>query len=295
MNKNLKHRAGFVAIIGKPNVGKSTLMEKLVGEKLSIITPKAQTTRHNILGIVNEDDRQIIFVDTPGLIPDPKYALQKQMMAFVRQSLTDLELVLYMTTIFEDPQQVVLQIQNIKLKTLILINKIDLGEQKKVSKQIQYFQKQCPTCEVIPLSALHNLGVGSLPDLIYKHLPMHPPYYPKDTLTTRPLRFFIAERIREKIFLNYRKEIPYCSEVVIDTFKAEAEIIRIIGRIIVERQTQKNIIVGKNGRMIKGMSIAARQDLEKFLGKKIFLHLEVKVSEKWRQKNSKLKEFGYIE
>ena len=295
MTETADHRAGFVGIIGNPNVGKSTLMEKLVGEKLSIITPKAQTTRHNILGIVNEDDRQIIFVDTPGLIQDPKYTLQKQMMAFVRQSLKDLELVLYMTTIFEAPEQVSLQLQNIKLKTLIIINKIDLGEQKKVAEQIRYFENRHPNSEVIPLSALHNLGTASLAGLIYKNLPVHPPYYPKDTLTTRPLQFFIAERIREQIFLNYRKEIPYCSEVVIDTFKEEAEIIRIIGRIIVERQTQKNIMVGKGGRMIKGMSIAARRDLEQFLGKKIFLHLEVKVIEKWRQKNSKLKEFGYIE
>ena len=295
MNRDTDHRAGFIGILGKPNVGKSTLMEKLIGEKLSIITPKAQTTRHNILGIVNHPNSQIIFIDTPGLIDQPKYALHKQMMAFVRQSLKDLEVLLYLTTVFEKPEDVHLTLQNIKLKIIIIINKIDLGVQENIRKQITYFEEHHPDHEIIPISALHDLGTAKLQESISKSLPIHPPYYAKDTLTTRPLRFFIAERIREKIFLNYRKEIPYCSEVIIDSFKDEPNLIRITGRIIVERQTQKQIIVGKGGRMIKGISIAARRDLQTFLGKKIFLQLEVKIMPKWRQKNAKLKEFGYLE
>ncbi len=294
-SKEEPHYAGFVGIIGLANAGKSTLMEKVLGEKLSIITPKAQTTRHNILGIVNEKNSQIIFIDTPGIIKKPQYSLQRQMMAFVRESLKDLEVVIYMTTVFENPEDILEHIKQINLPIILVINKIDLGNPEDILKQVAFFEKKVPQHEIIVLSALLGLGLLKLQELIKQKLPLHPPYYDKDVLTDRPLRFFISEIIREKILLIYQKEIPYCSEVVIDSFKSEKDIIHITGRIIVERETQKHIVVGKGARMIKAVSIAARKDLRNFLKKKIFLHLEVKVIPKWREKNSTLKEFGYIQ
>jgi GTP-binding protein Era len=298
----MAHKAGFVSIIGKPNVGKSTLMNVLVGERLSIITPKAQTTRHRILGIVNEEEYQIVFSDTPGIIK-PKYSLQESMMSFVNGSLTDADVLLFVTDINEqhDEEDVLEKMLNRNIPTIVLINKIDKAAQELVDEKIAYWQEKLNPVAIYAISALHKHNVDGLLDRVLEMLPVHPPYYDKEELTDRSERFFVSEIIREKIFLNYQKEIPYSTEVVVKSFKEEELrsgkagdlMVRITAEIIVERDSQKNILIGTGGSMLKKVGTEARLEIEKFLGNKVFLELFVKVIPDWRSKKNYLKSFGY--
>ncbi|MCX2573339.1 GTPase Era [Pedobacter sandarakinus] len=295
----MAHKAGFVSIIGKPNVGKSTLMNVLVGERLSIITPKAQTTRHRILGIVNEEDYQIVFSDTPGIIK-PKYSLQESMMSFVNGSLTDADVLLFVTDINEehDEDDVLNKILDRNIPTIVLINKIDKALQEQVDEKIAYWQEKLNPVAIYAISALHNHNVDGLLDRVLEMLPEHPAYYDKEELTDRSERFFVSEIVREKIFLNYQKEIPYSTEVVVKSFKHEelktkGQMIRISAEIVVERDSQKNILIGTGGSMLKKVGTEARIEIEKFLDSKVFLELFVKVIPDWRSKKNYLKSFGY--
>ena len=296
----MTHKAGFVSIIGKPNVGKSTLMNVLVGERLSIITPKAQTTRHRILGIVNEEDYQIVFSDTPGVIK-PKYSLQESMMSFVNGSLADADLLLFVNDINEkhDEEDVMEKILNRNIPTIVLINKIDQASQELVEEKIAYWKEKLNPIAIYAISALHKHNVDGLLERILETLPVHPPYYDKEEYTDRSERFFVSEMIREKIFTNYQKEIPYSTEVVVKSFKEEemkngkGEMIRIAAEIIVERDSQKNILIGTAGSMLKKVGTEARLEIEKFLDKKVFLEMHVKVIPDWRSKKNYLKSFGY--
>ncbi len=290
----MSHKAGFVSIVGKPNVGKSTLMNALVGEKLSIITPKAQTTRHRILGVVNGDDYQIVFSDTPGVIK-PAYGLQESMMNFVKGSLTDADIVIFVTDINEkyDESDVIDRLKNISSPIAIVINKIDKSAEEYVKAKAKYWQETLNPSAVFAVSALHEHNVEAVMQFILDELPEHPPYYDKDELTDRSERFFVSEMIREKIFKLYEKEIPYSTEVTITAFKEESKITRISAEIIVERESQKNILIGKGGEMMKKVGTYARQDIEEFLQKKVFLELFVKVIPDWRNKKSYLKSLGY--
>jgi len=291
----LPHKAGFVSIIGKPNVGKSSLMNKLVGENLSIITAKAQTTRHRIMGILNGDDFQIVYSDTPGLL-EPKYELQKAMMNYVKVSLEDADLILLIVELGEKyDEQLLERFKKFKTPIVLLINKIDLGKGSQVNDKIEYWRDLIKPESIIPVSAKTGENLDQVLTTIKKYLPEHPGYYPKDDLTDRSERFFAAEIIREKIFLNYEQEIPYSSEVSIESFKEEKEIIRIRATIFVERDSQKGILIGKAGSSLKKVGTEARKDLEKFFGKKIFLETHVKVADNWRKENLKLKHFGYLE
>lgn len=292
----MKHRSGFVNIIGHPNVGKSTLMNQLVGEKLSIITSKAQTTRHRILGIVNEEDYQIIYSDTPGVI-EPAYKLQEGMMKFVFNSLEDADLFLLMV---ECGQQ---QFKNEKLfeflrqtetPIILLINKIDVSNQEVLEEQMEHWHKELPKAEVMPISALHNFNIELLKEKIVKMLPECPPYYPKDSLTDKTERFFVEEKIREKILLNYEQEVPYSTEVLVEEFKEEEDIIRIRANIFVSRDSQKGILIGRGGSKLKKVGTEARKELEAFFEKKIYLNLFVKVNKDWRNDEGQLKRFGYL-
>jgi GTPase len=288
------HKAGFVSIIGKPNVGKSTLMNVLVGERLSIITSKAQTTRHRIMGILNGDDFQIVYSDTPGII-QPKYELHESMMEFVRGSLEDADVVLFVTDIYEkwDEDEVIKRLEKSKAKILLLINKTDQATSDEVLEKINYWKDKVQAEEIIPISALNKKNTDKVFELILKHLPEHPAYFPKDELTDKPERFFAAEMIREKIFLTYKKEIPYSCEVVIEEFKEDETIIRMRAEIIVERRSQKGIIIGHGGEMLKKVGSQARVDLEDFFQKKVFLEIFVKVKENWRSDPKSLSRFGY--
>jgi GTPase len=290
----MPHKAGFVSLIGKPNVGKSTLMNALVGEKMSIVTPKAQTTRHRILGIVNEEDYQIVFSDTPGVI-EPKYGLQESMMGFVRESLVDADVILFVTDINEkyDEQDVVTRLKNSASPIAVIINKIDKSSEEKVKEKIAFWEETLNPHAIFAVSALHDHNVASVMQFILDKLPEHPPYYEKDALTDKNERFFVSEMIREKIFKLYEKEIPYSTEVVITSFKEEPAITRISAEIIVERDSQKNILIGKGGEMIKKVGTYARKDIEEFLQKKVFLELFVKVLSDWRNRKNYLKRFGY--
>jgi len=296
----MAHKAGFVSIIGKPNVGKSTLMNVLVGERLSIITPKAQTTRHRILGIVNEEDYQIVFSDTPGIIK-PKYSLQESMMSFVNGSLTDADVLLFVTDINEthDEDDVLEKILNRNIPTIVLINKIDKALQEQVDEKITYWQEKLNPVAIYAISALHNHNVDGLLDRVLEMLPEHPAYYDKEEYTDRSERFFVSEIIREKIFLNYQKEIPYSTEVIVKSFKEEemkngkGSMVRITAEIVVERDSQKNILIGTAGSMLKKVGTEARIEIEKFLDTKVFLEMFVKVIPDWRSKKNYLKSFGY--
>lgn len=290
----MSHKAGFVSIIGKPNVGKSTLMNALVGEKLSIITPKAQTTRHRILGIVNEEDSQIVFSDTPGIIK-PRYGLQDSMMNFVKGALSDADLILFVTDINEqhDENDVLEKIINTTIPMIVLINKIDGATQEQVEEKQAYWQELLKPKHIYAISALHKYNLDGIMERILEYLPVHPPYYDKGDLTDKTQRFFVSEIIREKIFNNYQKEIPYSTEVVITSFKEEEKITRISAEIIVERDSQKNILIGKSGAMLKKVGTEARKDIEKFLDQKVFLETFVKVLPDWRSKKNYLKSFGY--
>lgn len=297
MNPETKpHRAGFVSIIGKPNVGKSTLMNALVGERLSIVTSKAQTTRHRILGILNGDDFQLIYSDTPGII-QPKYELHNAMMSFVYSSLEDADVVLFVTDIYEkhDEEPVVERLRKMTdTPIILLVNKIDQANQEEVEAKLAYWKEQLPdAAEVLPISALNHFGTDGVLQLVMERLPIHPPYYPKDELTDKPERFFAAEMVREKIFKLYKKEIPYSCEVVIEEFKEEQDIIRIRGIIYVERNSQKGIVIGQGGEALKKVGTWAREEMEKFFQKKVFLEMYVKVNENWRTDPKALSRFGY--
>lgn len=289
------HRSGFVNIVGNPNVGKSTLMNALVGEKLSIITQKAQTTRHRIMGIVNGDDYQIVFSDTPGVLK-PNYKLQEHMLDFSRSALTDADVLLYVTDIqdnIEKNAEYVDSVRRMKSHILLVINKIDLTTQDSLERMVDYWQKELPQAEVFTLSARERFGVDVLMRRIIELLPECPPYFEKDRLTDKPARFFVNEIIREKILLNYDKEVPYSVEVEVERFQEEEKLIRICATIYVERESQKGIIIGKGGASIKRVGTEARKDIEAFFEKQIYLELFVKVDKDWREKDSRLRHYGY--
>lgn len=290
-----KHKAGFVNIIGNPNVGKSTLMNALVGENLSIITSKAQTTRHRILGIVNGDDFQVIFSDTPGIIK-PAYELQTAMMKFVSSAIEDADILIYMIEIGEKSpknEDLFKQLVNSDKPILLLINKIDSGQPEEVSKALKLWSEQIPQAEIYAISALRKFGVEEVFTKILEHLPESPAFYPKDSLTDKPERFFVNEVIREKILMHYRKEVPYSVEVQTEAFEELEHIINIHTTIIVERRTQKGIIIGHQGKALNRIGREARRDLEKFFQKKIYLDLYVKIDKDWRQDDRKIKGYGY--
>ena len=291
----MEHKAGFVNIIGNPNVGKSTLMNAFVGERLSIITSKAQTTRHRILGIVNGEDFQVILSDTPGIIK-PAYEMQKSMMDFVKSAFEDADVLLYMVEIGEKElkdEDFFNKIIHAKIPVLLLLNKIDKSNQEQLEEQIQMWTAKVPSAEIYPISALENFNVKEVFARILELLPVSPAYYPKDALTDKPERFFVNETIREKILLNYDKEIPYAVEIETEEFLEDEKIIRIRSVIMVERDTQKGIIIGHKGGALKKVGIQAREDLEKFFGKQIHIELYVKVNKDWRSNAFQLRRFGY--
>ena len=291
----MSHKSGFVNIIGSPNVGKSTLMNQLVGEKLYIITSKAQTTRHRILGIVNNDDYQVCFSDTPGVL-DPHYKLHENMMQFVNSALKDADVILFVTDIYEtglNHQATFERLQKTSTPILLLINKIDQGDQKKIEDKIAYWHELMPKAEILPISALEGFNMAPIWERILELIPESPAYYDKDSLTDRPLRFFVSEIIREKIFLNYKKEVPYSTQVVVEEYVEDEKIVRIRAVIYVERSTQKGIIIGHQGEKIKHVGIAARKDIQKFIDKHVHLELFVKVDEDWRENQRKLENYGY--
>ena len=291
----MSHKAGFVNIIGSPNVGKSTLMNKLVGEKLSLLTSKMQTTRHRILGIVNDDNYQIVFSDTPGII-DPGYKLHENMMKFVAEAIKDADVLIVMTDIYESIDKLkdrIEKLAHLEIPVLVLINKIDQSDAEKLVEQVESWKKLLPKAEILPISALHNLGADFILPRIIELLPDSPPYFGKDELTNRNTRFFISEIIREKILLQFKKEVPYSCEVVVEEYKEDEAIVRIRANIIVSRATQKGILIGHKGEKIKKLGIDSRKDIEKFVDNKVHLELFVKVDKDWRNKEDKLKKYGY--
>jgi len=291
----MEHKAGFVNIIGNPNVGKSTLMNALVGEKLSIITNKAQTTRHRILGILNEEDFQIVFSDTPGIIK-PAYKLQESMMNFVHSAFQDADVLIYMIEVGEKglkDEQLFDRIKKTETPVLLLLNKIDLAEQDFVAQEIERWSKELPNAETLPISALNNFNIEKIKERLVELLPVSPPYYDKDAITDKSERFFIEEIIREKILKHYKKEIPYSVEIEVEEFFEEEDIIKIRAIIFVMRESQKGIIIGHKGMGLKRIGTEARKDIEKMLDKKVFLATPVKVKKNWRNDNNQLKKFGY--
>ena len=290
-----KHKAGFVNIIGNPNVGKSTLMNAFGGERLSIITSKAQTTRHRILGIVNGDDFQVLLSDTPGIIK-PAYQLQESMMDFVKSAFEDADILLYLVELGEKElkdEAFFNKITNSKIPVLLLINKVDKGNEELLSEALKLWQEKVPNAEIFAISALQNFGVPEVFNRIIELLPESPPFYPKDQLTDKPERFFVNEAIREKILMHYKNEIPYSVEIDTEEFFEDENIIRIRSIIMVERETQKGIIIGHKGSALKRVGTEARKDLEKFFGKQIHLELYVKVNKDWRSNEKQLRRFGY--
>ncbi|NLX80679.1 MAG: GTPase Era [Proteiniphilum sp.] len=289
------HRSGFVNIVGNPNVGKSTLMNKLVGEKLSIITAKSQTTRHRIIGIVNKPEYQIVYSDTPGVLR-PNYKLQQQMLSFSLSALEDADVLLYVTDVIEtiDKNDEFLEkVSKLNIPVILLINKIDETTQENLVKLVERWEQILPKAEVYPLSALNNFGVDMLQKRVLELLPQSPPYFEKDALTDKPARFFVNEIIREKALEIYQKEVPYSIEVMVEEFKDEADILRIRAIIMVERDTQKGIVIGHKGESLKRLGTMARKDIELFFEKKVFLQLYVKVEKDWRNRDNLLKSFGY--
>ena len=289
------HKAGFVNIVGKPNAGKSTLLNQLMGEKLAIVTQKAQTTRHRIFGIYNEDDVQIVFSDTPGVL-DPKYELQEKMMGFVKESLQDADVFLFIVDISDksEPSEFLIEkLNKIPIPVLLLINKIDKSNQKEMEAAVEHWHNLLPKAEILPISALNGYNTEYILPKLKSLLPENPPYYDKDQFTDKSERFFVNETVREKILLNYEKEIPYSVEVVTELFKEKEGIIFIDSIIYVERETQKGILIGHKGEAIKKVGTEARLDLEKFFAKKIHLNLFVKVKKDWRKNEKDLKNFGY--
>ena len=292
------HRAGFVNIVGSPNVGKSTLMNRLVGERLSIINAKAQTTRHRIMGIVNEDDYQIVYSDTPGVL-DPAYKLQEGMMRFVKTALQDADVLLVVTDMTERDMahpETLDKIAAMDVPTFVLVNKIDTAtDQGAVEARLDAWSQRLPKASVVPISALHNFNVDTLLERIVAQLPQSPPFFPKDELTDKPMRFFVSEIIREKILTHYKQEIPYSCEVVVEAYEDGDDLVKVRAEIRVARESQKHIVVGAQGRMIKRVGIDARKDMENFLGKRVFLDLYVRVDKNWRDDERKLKRFGYLD
>lgn len=291
----MTHKAGFVNIIGHPNVGKSTLMNCLMGEKLSIITSKAQTTRHRILGIVNDDDYQIVYSDTPGIVK-PHYKLHESMMKFVHTALQDADVFIYLTEVGENSfdAEVIDKIRNSGKPLIFVINKVDTIDAAMVEAKVGFWKQQFPDAVILPISAKLNFNIDGIVAQVLNVLPENPPYYPKDDeLSDRPLRFFISEMIREKIFLFYKQEIPYSTEVVVDSYKEKPGIVAISATIYVERDTQKGIILGHKGAAIKKLGTEARKDIEAFIESKVFLELSIKVSSDWRENPNQLKRFGY--
>ena len=289
------HKAGFVNIVGNPNVGKSTLMNLLVGEKISIATFKAQTTRHRIMGIVNTEDMQIVFSDTPGVLK-PNYRLQESMLAFSESALTDADILLYVTDVIENPEkniEFLEKVQHLDIPIILLINKIDMSDQKTLGSLVEKWHSLLPKADILPLSALNKFGVDILLNRIKDLLPDSPPFFDKDQLTDKPARFFVSEIIREKILLFYDKEIPYSVEVRVEEFKEDSKPIRIRVIIYVERNSQKGIIIGHQGVALKKVSSEARKSLERFFGKKIYLEIFVKVDKDWRSSQKELDSFGY--
>lgn len=292
------HRAGFVNIVGNPNVGKSTLMNDLVGERISIITSKAQTTRHRIMGIVNTPEYQIVYSDTPGVLK-PKYKLQESMLEFSEGALTDADILLYVTDEVEDPEKnkdFLDRVAKEKVPVLLVINKIDLLKgNDDLEKIVDRWHRRLPNAEIFPTSATEHFNIDNLKARIVELLPPSPPFFGKDALTDKPARFFVTEIIREKLLLNYDKEIPYSTEVLVEKFEEKERAIHIMAVIYVERDSQKGILIGKGGEKIKRVGIEAREDLERFFDKKIYLELFVKVEKDWRNRENKLRAFGYIE
>jgi len=289
------HKSGFVNIIGNPNVGKSTLMNQLVGERLSIITSKAQTTRHRIMGIVNTENMQIVYSDTPGVLK-PNYKLQENMLNFSESALSDADVLIYVTDMVEkfDKNDFFLKkVQNATAPTLLIINKIDLSNQKELEKSVAEWHETLPQAEIIPISATNKFNIDYLKRRIEELIPESPPYFEKDAMTDRPARFFVTEIIREKVLLYYQKEIPYSVEVVVELFEETADLIHIKSLIIVERDSQKGIIIGDKGMAIKKVGSMARKDIERFFDKKVFLEIFVKVEKDWRNRDNILKNFGY--
>ena len=292
---NKRHRAGFVNIIGNPNVGKSTLMNALVGEKLSIVTAKAQTTRHRIMGIVNGDDYQIVYSDTPGILK-PNYRLQQSMMNFVETAIGDADIILYVTDTIEKGdknEEWISKLKNIQCPIILVINKIDISSQEQVLELMGWWKEQLPNAIIFPASAQEKFNLDNIFDTIVANLPYAPAWYDKDVFTDKNLRFFASEIVREKIFLNYKEEIPYSCEVVVEEFKEGAERYDISAVIYVMRETQKGIIIGKGGQSLKKVGTQARIDMEDFFQKKVFLRLFVKVDEDWRENKKELRRFGY--
>ena len=291
------NKAGFVNIVGTPNVGKSTLMNQLVGERISIATFKAQTTRHRIMGIVNRDDMQIVFSDTPGVLK-PNYKLQESMLAFSESALTDADVLLYVTDVVENPEKnldFLEKVGRMTVPVLLLINKIDESDQKHLGDIVEKWHGLLPKAEILPISAKNKFGIDMLLKRIYELLPECPPYFDKDQLTDKPARFFVSEIVREKILLYYDKEIPYSVEVRVESFKEEAKVIKIRAVIYVERDSQKGIIIGHQGYALKKVSTESRKALERFFGKSVFLEVFVKVDKDWRNSTKELDNFGYIE
>lgn len=292
----MSHKAGFVNIVGSPNVGKSTLMNQMIGEKLSIVTSKAQTTRHRIHGIVNDDDYQIVFSDTPGVV-NAAYKLHEAMMGYVETSFKDADILLFITDIYESEMNHVAtleRIQKLNIPVLVIINKVDLvADQSQVTARMNFWQNKLPKAEIIPVSALHGFNKEWVWDRLLELLPESPPYFDKEELSDRPVRFFVAEMVREKIFLFCDKEVPYSCQVDVDTYTEEENIIKIRAVIIVERDSQKGIIIGKGGAMLKKIGREARKDIENFVGKQVFLETFVKVDKDWRESEQKLKKYGY--
>jgi GTP-binding protein Era len=289
------HRSGFVNIVGNPNVGKSTLMNQLVGEKISIITSKAQTTRHRIIGIVNTPEYQIVYSDTPGVLR-PNYKLQESMLTFSLTALQDADVLLYVTDVVEKidkNDEFLSKVQRLDLPVLLLINKIDETNQEDLEKLVAQWRELLPRAEIYPISALNNFCIDVVQKRILELLPDSPPYFEKDALTDKPARFFVTEIIREKALLLYQKEVPYSIETVVEEFKEEKDIIRIRAVIMVERDTQKGIVIGHKGEALKRLGTMARKDIEKFFEKKVFLQLYVKVEKDWRSRDNMLKMFGY--
>ena len=291
----MSHKAGFINIIGSPNVGKSTLMNQILGEKLSIITSKKQTTRHRIMGIISEDEYQMVFSDTPGII-DPAYKLHESMMQYVDEAIKDADVILFVTDIYEKIDSLKERIElinKLSVPIILLINKIDQSDQKSLESLVGLWKENLPNAQILPISALHGLSIDFILPKIIEWLPVHPPYFEKDQLTNRNMRFFIAEIIREKILLLYQKEVPYSCEVVVEEYKEDPDIIRIRSNIMVSRKSQKSILIGHQGKKIKQLGIDSRKDMEEFVGKRVHLELFVKVDEGWRDKTGKLKKYGY--
>lgn len=290
-----KHKSGFVNIVGNPNVGKSTLMNRLVGERISIVTSKAQTTRHRIMGIVNTEDMQVVYSDTPGVLR-PNYKLQESMLDFSESALEDADVLLYVTDVVETidkNEEFLQQVQKGKCPVLLLINKIDLTDQPKLEALVEKWKAILPQAEIIPISALSNFNVGYVKRRVEELMPESPPYFEKDALTDKPARFFVTEIIREKILLYYQKEIPYAVEVVVELFKEDKKKIHINTVIVCERDSQKGIIIGHGGQALKKVGAMARKDIERFFGKKVFLEMFVKVEKDWRNRENQLRAFGY--